>query len=163
LFRAARVSPGDANGHCELVRAVSFAGPSRAFVTGGWDGCVRRWAWSRDGRRVYSAGPLAAHADRVEFVDAVKQGDGVIDSRRAGLVVTGGRDCSLRVYDIEAASPAPLRKTYTYESVSAGCVNTNGVDVFVGARSGAASVFDVETGQKKLVFSSEKAPAPRTT
>ena len=96
LFRAARVSPGDANGHCELVRAVSFAGAG-AFVTGGWDGCVRRWAWSRDGRRVYSAGQLAAHADRVEFVDAVKQGDGVIDSRRAGLVVTGGRDCSLRV------------------------------------------------------------------
>ena len=157
LFRAARVSPGDANGHCELVRAVSFAGPSRAFVTGGWDGCVRRWAWSRDGRRVYSAGPLAAHADRVEFVDAVKQGDGVVDSRRAGLVVTGGRDCSLRVYDIEAASPAPLRKTYTYESVSAGCVNTNGVDVFVGARSGAASVFDVETGQKRLIFSSKKS------
>lgn len=156
LFRAARVSPGDANGHCELVRAVSFAGAG-AFVTGGWDGCVRRWAWSRDGRRVYSAGLLAAHADRVEFVDAVKQGDGVIDSRRAGLVVTGGRDCSLRVYDIEAASPAPLRKTYTYESVSAGCVNTNGVDVFVGARSGAASVFDVETGQKKLVFSSAGA------
>ena len=159
LFLAARVSPGDANGHCELVRSVSCLGTG-AFVTGGWDGCVRRWAWSRDGRRVASTGPLAAHADRVEFVDAVKKFHGDRrDSRGASLVVTGGRDCSLRVYDIEAASPTPLRKTYTYESVSAGCVNTNGVDVFVGARSGAASVFDVETGQKKLVFSSKKKAA----
>jgi WD40 repeat protein len=132
-----------------LVRAVAVDGD--ACVTGGWDGLLRRWRWH--GNAFVPGEALLAHADRVEFVDAATTRD---DPRR--LLVSGGRDCSLRVYDLGASKAAPLRKTYAYESVSCGCVEWptasfgNVATAAIGARGGGVSFWDVETGSMRSGF-----------
>lgn len=163
--RRISVRPGQEKGHAELVRSVSMSGDGSSFVTGGWDGCVRRWRLlSGDLHDSLVAGPpLLAHADRCEFVDMMSSSNGSDgcdggNGLQKNLLVTGGRDCSLRMYDLGNELPSPVRKIYTYESISAGCVDwcgggshSNGKTptAALGTRGGALSFWDVETGGKK--------------
>ena len=160
--RRVRVAANDQKGHSELVRAVAVNahGDGAMVVTGGWDGCVRRFRWQcgdEDSDDVLIAGaPLLAHADRVEFVDmaGIGTGGGGSDGDKP-LVVTGGRDCSLRVYDVSKQSPQPLKKVYTYESISSGSVDwgdrgsNNSSTAAVGTKGGALLFWDLETGSQK--------------
>ena len=166
LVRRAVVPAGDGDGHSELVSAVDVAGDGATVVTGGWDGTVRRWLVSDDGT-LRGGGALQGHTDRVEFVSSNASsvssgGDGSLG--HPTLALSGGRDCTLHLWDLSVASGAAAKRSrvYTYDSLSAGCVDWSDgtgaagwagtATAAVGTRGGVVALWDVATGAKRCAL-----------
>ena len=151
-FRRAIVPEEDPFAHNELVSCIGCSKTNvlpnaKIVATGGWDGTIRSWRWNPN---VGLSGGhcLSGHTDRVEFLsiaDYSNAGAGVI--QKPFLCVSGGRDNTIRVWDLERSRET--RKMYVFDAVTSGAVDWQSATIAVGSRSGALALWDLNTGQKR--------------
>jgi len=141
-FRVARVNENATHAHNELISCVSQRGDD--CITGGWDGTVRVWKW--DPTIGLSGGlPMTGqHNDNVEFLS--------VESRlgHEHLAVSGGRDCTVRIWDVKKQSQRS--RIYAFENIASGCVDWPSQTVAVGSRGGGVMLWDLEKGAKKCTL-----------
>jgi WD40 repeat protein len=71
------------------------------------------------------------------------------------LMLTGGRDCTLHLWDLSQSTGSGAKKSrvYTYDSIASGCVDWGGeggaATAAVGSRNGVVALWDVAKGAKK--------------
>jgi len=151
-FRRAIVPEEDPFAHNELVSCVGCSKTNvlpnaKIVATGGWDGTIRSWRWNPN-VGLSGGHSLSGHTDRVEFLsiaDYSNAGAGVI--QKPFLCVSGGRDNTVRVWDLERSRET--RKMYVFDAVTSGAVDWQSATIAVGSRSGALSLWDLNTGQKR--------------
>ena len=151
-FRRAIVPEEDPFAHNELVSCIGCSKTNvlpnaKIVATGGWDGTIRSWRWNPN-VGLSGGHSLSGHTDRVEFLsiaDYSNAGAGVI--QKPFLCVSGGRDNTIRVWDLERSRET--RKMYVFDAVTSGAVDWQSATIAVGSRSGALALWDLNTGQKR--------------
>ena len=99
-------------------------------------------------RRFVRRSQFVGHTDRVEFLsiaDYSNASAGII--QKPFLCVSGGRDNTVRVWDLERSRET--RKMYVFDAVTSGAVDWQSATIAVGSRSGALGLWDLNTGQKR--------------
>jgi len=151
-FRRAIVPEEDPFAHNELVSCVGCSKTNvlpnaKIVATGGWDGTIRSWRWNPN-VGLSGGHSLSGHTDRVEFLsiaDYSNASAGII--QKPFLCVSGGRDNTVRVWDLERSRET--RKMYVFDAVTSGAVDWQSATIAVGSRSGALGLWDLNTGQKR--------------
>jgi WD40 repeat protein len=151
-FRKAVVPEEDPFAHNELISCVDCSKTNvlpnaKIVATGGWDGTIRSWRWNPN-VGLSGGHSLSGHTDRVEFLSIADYSNaGANVMQKPFLCVSGGRDNTVRVWDLERSRET--RKMYVFDAVTSGAVDWQSATIAVGSRSGALGLWDLNTGQKR--------------
>lgn len=135
-------------GHAYEVLSLSVSSDNAAFASSGGDRSVLLWdvATGQTTRRFGSASTASSHAGRVNCVAFAGAGD--------SLVVSGGLDCTVRIWDVRSAggNNKPVQVLAdARDAVTSLCVPREGTagaaEILAGSVDGRVRAYDVRAGR----------------